>query len=73
MDLDRADTQPTRARWEVVLDSADKRRALGGSKTGNNAWGLAWVDTTMELTSPISPNLPEEAQISPDSMLIDLT
>lgn len=50
--LDRNDTQPTRARWECLPDSKDKRRVLGGSKVGNGAWALAWVDTVMEL--PIS-------------------
>ena len=49
--LDRADTQPSTARWEAVPDSATKRRVLGGTKMGNGAWGLAWVDTIMELPS----------------------
>lgn len=38
-------TQSTRARWEVV---PDKNTILGGTKVGNGAWGLAWVDTVME-------------------------
>ena len=46
---DRADTQPTRARWEGLKDSAEKRQVLGGAKAGNGAWALAWVDTAMEL------------------------
>ena len=46
---DRADTQPTRARWEGLKDSAEKRQVLGGTKAGNGAWALAWVDTVMEL------------------------
>lgn len=25
---------------------------LGGTKTGNGAWALAWVDTIMELPGP---------------------
>lgn len=45
--LDRTDTQPTSARWEVV-DGTPKKRVLGGTKAGNGAWGLAWVDTVME-------------------------
>jgi len=44
---DRADTQPTRARWESL--SSPERRVLGGTKAGNGAWGLAWVDTVMQL------------------------
>ncbi|KAF5350549.1 hypothetical protein D9756_008720 [Leucocoprinus leucothites] len=45
--LYRADTQPTRAKWESIPDP--KRRVLGGTKAGNGAWGLAWVDTVMQL------------------------
>ncbi|KAH9077628.1 chromatin remodelling complex Rsc7/Swp82 subunit-domain-containing protein [Lactarius deliciosus] len=37
--LYRTDTQPTRARWEGLKDSADKA----------TAWALAWVDTVMEI------------------------
>ncbi|KAH8986945.1 chromatin remodelling complex Rsc7/Swp82 subunit-domain-containing protein [Lactarius hatsudake] len=47
--LYRTDTQPTRARWEGLKDSAEKRQVLGGTKAGNGAWALAWVDTVMEL------------------------
>ena len=46
---DRADTQPTCARWEGLKDSAEKRQVLGGTKAGNGAWALAWVDTIMEV------------------------
>lgn len=46
---DRTDTQPTRARWEGLPDDTEKRQVLGGSKAGNGAWALAWVDTVMEL------------------------
>ena len=46
---DRANTQPTRARWEGLKDSAEKRQVLGGTKAGNGAWALAWVDTIMEV------------------------
>jgi len=28
--------------------SNPKGRLLGGTKAGNGAWGLAWVDTVME-------------------------
>lgn len=52
---DRADTQPTRAIWEPI--SNPKRRILGGTKAGNGAWGLAWVDTVMQL-----PEEDEEAK-----------
>jgi chromatin structure-remodeling complex protein RSC7 len=48
--LDRADTQPTRSRWEALPDP--EKRVLGGSKAGNGAWALAWIDTVVEL--PIS-------------------
>lgn len=44
---DRADTQPTKARWESL--SNPERRILGGTKAGNGAWGLSWVDTVMQL------------------------
>jgi len=46
----RADTQPTTSRWEVMADSL-QRRFLGGTKSGNGAWALAWVDTVLELPS----------------------
>jgi chromatin structure-remodeling complex protein RSC7 len=46
---DRADTQPTCARWEGLKDSEEKRQVLGGAKAGNGAWALAWVDTIMEV------------------------
>ena len=48
MFTDERSTQPTSDRWEVVPDSTGARRVLGGSKAGNGAWGLAWVDTVME-------------------------
>jgi len=47
--LYRADTQPTCARWEGLRDTTEKRQVLGGTKAGNGAWALAWVDTVMEL------------------------
>ncbi|KAF8497578.1 chromatin remodelling complex Rsc7/Swp82 subunit-domain-containing protein [Russula emetica] len=47
--LYRANTQPTRARWEGLKDSGEKRQVLGGTKAGNGAWALAWVDTIMEV------------------------
>ena len=46
---DRNDTQPSRAHWERAPGSSTNRRVLGGTKVGNAAWGLAWVDTVMEL------------------------
>ena len=30
------------------MDSSAKRRVLGGTKVGNGAWALAYVDTVME-------------------------
>lgn len=63
---DRVDTQPTRSRWVPLPDSATKRRVLGGTKAGNGAWGLAWVDTIMELpaaTDPPSPGAQARGQI----------
>ena len=30
-----------------------KRSTLGGTKAGNGAWGLAWVDTVMEFPASI--------------------
>jgi chromatin structure-remodeling complex protein RSC7 len=45
---DRSDTQPTSSRWERLPDDEHKKAILGGTKAGKNAWGLAWVDTTME-------------------------
>lgn len=47
--LYRSDTQPTRARWEALPDDGEARRVLGGTKAGGGAWGLAWVDTIVEL------------------------
>ena len=60
---DRSDTQPTHSRWEPGPRS-DERRILGGTKTGNGAWGLAWVDTIMEFTPaepPGPPYIPQSA------------
>ena len=54
---DRSDTQPTRSRWEPGPRN-EERKILGGTKTGNGAWGLAWVDTVMEFTPAEPPVLP---------------
>lgn len=54
----RADTQPTRSRWQQLPDSATKREVLGGTKAGNGAWALAWVDTVVELPKPDDPPSP---------------
>lgn len=48
---DRADTQPTRARWQQVEDHEGKYSVLGGSKVGKNAWGLARVDQVMNVST----------------------
>jgi len=53
----RSGTQPARSRWEVG-PRMDERRILGGTKTGNGAWGLAWVDTIMEFTPAEPPDSP---------------
>lgn len=53
--LDHPDTQPTRARWEPIPNP--KSRVLGGTKAGNGAWALTWVDTVMQL-----PDEDEEAR-----------
>ncbi|KAF9267932.1 hypothetical protein L218DRAFT_854726 [Marasmius fiardii PR-910] len=44
-------TQPTRSRMEPIPDSAPPgpRRVLGGAKAGSSGWGIAWLDTIMEL------------------------
>lgn len=62
---DRNDTQPLRSRWEPV-DEPNKPnggRVLGGSKVGSNAWGVAWVDTVMEL-----PNGEEEEALKANAL-----
>lgn len=58
---DRSDTQPTCSRWESGHRN-DERRILGGTKTGNGAWGLAWVDTIMEFTPADPPRPPYISQ-----------
>ncbi|KAJ3754855.1 chromatin remodelling complex Rsc7/Swp82 subunit-domain-containing protein [Lentinula raphanica] len=53
----RSDTQPTQSRLEQVpVNSSPNNKnpdsgILGGTKTGANAWGLAYVDTYMNLSS----------------------
>ncbi|PFH53421.1 hypothetical protein AMATHDRAFT_137410 [Amanita thiersii Skay4041] len=60
--LYRADTQPTRCRWEVLPESDTKRRVLGGTKAGNGAWALAWVDAVMELPNGVEQDPAAEAR-----------
>lgn len=48
-ETDRADTQPTQSRMEPLPDPDGKRSVLGGTKVGNGAWAVAWVDTIMEV------------------------
>ena len=36
----------------MVTGSDARKRVLGGTKAGNGAWALAWVDTIMELPRP---------------------
>ncbi|KAF8639179.1 hypothetical protein AX17_001666 [Amanita inopinata Kibby_2008] len=52
----RTDTQPTRSRWDALPDSVTNKRVLGGTKAGNGAWALAWVDTIMEFPRPGEPD-----------------
>ncbi|KAI0089622.1 chromatin remodelling complex Rsc7/Swp82 subunit-domain-containing protein [Irpex rosettiformis] len=47
--LYRSDTQPTQSHWEPVDDS---RPILRGTKVGSGAWGLATVDTVLQLPIP---------------------
>jgi chromatin structure-remodeling complex protein RSC7 len=63
---DRKDTQPTRCRWEVMPDSS-KRKVLGGTKAGNGAWAVAWVDTVMEV--PSADEVDEEARKGRDILM----
>ncbi|KAK7042462.1 chromatin remodelling complex Rsc7/Swp82 subunit-domain-containing protein [Favolaschia claudopus] len=44
----RSDTQPTRSRMEMVPDPDGRASVLGGTKVGNGAWAVAWVDTIMK-------------------------
>jgi chromatin structure-remodeling complex protein RSC7 len=53
--IDHSATQPTRATWQFLPNS--KQRILGGTRSGNGAWGMAWVDTVMQL-----PDEDEEAR-----------
>jgi chromatin structure-remodeling complex protein RSC7 len=50
--IDRADTQPTRAKLTHAPPTREALLAdavLGGSKVGSNSWGIASVKTFMEL------------------------
>ena len=53
---------------------------LGGTKSGNGAWALAWVDTIMELPGPdtVDPDTAVRQQILRDveksgDVVFDLT
>ncbi|KAF8653665.1 hypothetical protein AX16_003816 [Volvariella volvacea WC 439] len=63
----RSDTQPTKSRWELLPESTTKKRILGGTKTGNGAWGIAWVDTILEL--PKRDRSPSPAAIAREKLL----
>ncbi|KAJ7764533.1 chromatin remodelling complex Rsc7/Swp82 subunit-domain-containing protein [Mycena maculata] len=54
----RADTQPTRSRMEALPDS-DAKSVLGGTKVGNGAWAVAWLDTIMEVRTPEELDRPD--------------
>ncbi|KZS97024.1 hypothetical protein SISNIDRAFT_424640 [Sistotremastrum niveocremeum HHB9708] len=47
----RVDTQPKRSRWEIVRDADGKAEGvrIGGTRAGQGAWGVAVVDTILEL------------------------
>ncbi|KAL0573363.1 chromatin structure-remodeling complex subunit RSC7 [Marasmius crinis-equi] len=62
----RSSTQPTLSQMEPLPDSAPPgpRRVLGGAKAGSLGWGIAWLDTVMEL-----PALPESEGQEPDAAL----
>lgn len=68
----RTDTQPTRARWEVLPESPTRRRVLGGTKAGNGAWALAWVDTVMEPSNE-HENHDREVLLREASDVVDLS
>ncbi|KAF8208205.1 chromatin remodelling complex Rsc7/Swp82 subunit-domain-containing protein [Mycena galopus ATCC 62051] len=55
----RADTQPTRSRMELLPDPDGKKTILGGTKVGNGAWAVAWIDTIMEVPKPGELERPE--------------
>lgn len=59
--IDRNDTQPTTARWEPVYDG--HKAILGGTKAGGGAWGIAYVDTLLEL--PNRPEMPPPIRVPP--------
>ncbi|KAJ7594189.1 chromatin remodelling complex Rsc7/Swp82 subunit-domain-containing protein [Mycena floridula] len=56
----RSDTQPTKSR----LEAKPGERILGGAKVGHGGWGLAWVDTVMEITT-------DEAEAQDRQQLLD--
>lgn len=70
---DRSDTQPTKSRLEQINDTPV---ILGGSKAGQHAWGIAYLDTVME-TNTASPEAQARARlmasVRPDEvpMIID--
>ncbi|KAJ7253043.1 chromatin remodelling complex Rsc7/Swp82 subunit-domain-containing protein [Mycena haematopus] len=55
----RADTQSTRSRMELLPDPDGARSILGGTKVGNGAWAVAWMDTIMEVPKPGELEMPE--------------
>jgi len=55
-----------------LKDSADKRQVLGGTKAGNGAWALAWVDTTMELPTSEEDNATLRAVAEERKRLLEL-
>jgi len=62
----RADTQATRSHWEIMPDSL-QTRVLGGTKSGNGAWALAWVDTVLEL--PTAEEVAQEGNEQRDVLM----
>ncbi|KAI0634279.1 chromatin remodelling complex Rsc7/Swp82 subunit-domain-containing protein [Trametes polyzona] len=64
----RADTQPTRARWEALPNDGEKRQVLGGTKVGGGAWGLAWIDTALDLSQTAEDQWAQERERYKDLM-----
>ncbi|KAJ6463894.1 chromatin remodelling complex Rsc7/Swp82 subunit-domain-containing protein [Mycena sanguinolenta] len=62
----RADTQPTRSRMELLPDPDGTGSILGGTKVGNGAWAVAWMDTIMEVPKPgelVRPQVEERTRM----------
>jgi chromatin structure-remodeling complex protein RSC7 len=49
------------------MPDSSKRKVLGGTKAGNGAWAVAWVDTVMEV--PSADEVDEEARKERDILM----